>query len=421
MEYILGGLSIIVVLYSVFFIIHRVLEKNDFKVKKKSTKNLCEIPTNKECLKIFGIALSFRILILLIGILIFLVFIDNGKTFNLNDALNTWNKWDAVHYIRISHGYTYYIENSKYVTLVFFPFYPLFIRIFSIAFSDIISGLIVSNLSFSLASVFIYKLVSMDYGKKTARITLILINIFPFAFFFSGIMSESMFLLTSTMTLYYVRKHNWIAAGFLGLLCALTRSMGVFIIFPAFIELIEEYQLLKRIKDYKYIIRIVFTKALPLFLIPLGFGIYLYINYRTTGDWFYFLKMQKEIWFQSYTHFFQYFKTNLNMFNGHDTNFILCVTIPSLIIVISSYIMLFCNVKKNITMYSVWLLVNIIVNTSMSWPLSVCRYFICALPLFIFMANYLKKHKYLLIGLIVISSILFGIYFVSYLKGSNIV
>jgi len=409
MEYIFGGLSIIIVLYSMFLIIHRLFKKNNRK-ENKTFENI----TSKECFKVFGISLSFRILIILISILVFAIFINEG------DAINNWIKWDSIHYIRISNGYTSYIENGKYITLVFLPLYSLFIKLFSIIFNSSISGLIVSSLSFSLASVYIYKLVSMDYGKKTAKITLLLVNFFPFAFFFSGIMSESMFLLTSTMTLYYIRKHNWLLAGLFGLLCALSRTIGAFIIIPAIVELIEEYQLLKNIRNYKFIIKTFFTKTLPLFLIPLGFGIYLFINYYITGDWFYFLKMQKEIWFQSYTHFFLYFNTCFKMLRDYDISLILCSVVPQLIIVISSYIILFKNVKKSITMYSVWLLVNILVNTSMSWPLSVCRYFTCALPLFIYIADYLKNHRKLFIVYIIISSILLGIYFVAYLMGLSV-
>ena len=108
------------------------------------------------------------------------------------------------------------------------------------------------------------------------------------------------------------------------------------------------------------------------------------------------------------------------MLRDYDISLILCSVVPQLIIVISSYIILFKNVKKSITMYSVWLLVNIIVNTSMSWPLSVCRYFTCALPLFIYIADYLKNHRKLFIVYIIISSVLLGIYFVAYLMGLSV-
>ena len=376
--------------------------------------------TNKECKKIFIITFGFRILIILMSLLIFLLFINQENSFNINSFIENWIKWDSIHYIRISNGYKFYIENGLYPTLAFFPLYPFFISIFSFIFSKALSGLIVSNLSISIACIFIYKLVCMDYDKKTAKITLLLLNIFPFSFFFSGIMSESVFLLFSVITLYYIRKHNWFLVGFFGALCSLSRFIGIFLIIPALVEVIEEYQLIKKIKNFRFVINTFLLKIIPILLISFGFFIYLYLNYDTTGDYFYFLKIQKKIWFQSYKHFFLFFDTCFGMIKSFDIKFLLCVPIPQLFFSIFSFIVLILNVKKNKTMYSIWLLINIIINTSISWPLSFCRYISCAIPFFIFIAAYLKKHYYLYITYIIISSMLFVIYFTMYLKGSSI-
>ena len=414
----LSCLSIIIVILSVFIIGYRIFYINGFNLKKIyiSTNNNSYYPEKKECLKIFNSVLLFRIFIIIVSIIVYYIFINNDGVFSIKSAIDNWIKWDALHYLRIANGYSSYIENGMYPTLVFFPLYPFFIAVFKLLFNEVVAGLIVSNLFSSLACVYIYKLVSMDYAKKTALITILIINIFPFAFFFSSIMSESTFLLFSAMTLYYIRKHKWIIAGIFGFLCALSRSLGVFIIIPAIVELVEEYKLIKNINNIKYIIKII-KKMLPLLLIPLGFGIYLYCNYHVTGDWFYFLKMQREIWYQVFTPFYKIFIVSYDTINSFDTNFILCISIRQLFVIVLSYLVLLFNVKNNRTMYTIWLLVNIIVNTSMSWPLSVCRYFTCTIPLFIFIANYLKKHRYLFVGYIIVSIIFYAIFFVAFLKG----
>ena len=421
MYYVLGGLSIICVLYSIFFIICRLLNKSGHKIKilKEINDKKSFFPTKKECFKVFGIILSSRVLLIILSVIVYLLFMKSDSPSSISDAINNWIKWDAMHYLRIAHGYSYYIENGNYVTLVFFPLYPFFIKILSIVLNDVISGLIISNVSFSIACVYIYKLLCMDYDKKTAKISLVLISIFPYSFFFSGIMSESVFLLFSAMSLYYIRKHKWYLAGICGLLCALTRSLGVFIIIPAVVELIEEYQLFKKVK-IKYLVNIFVNKFLFLLLIPLGFGIYLYFNYQTTGDWFYFLKMQSEIWYQNYTHFFLIFKTLFGMVSGYGSNIVLYIAIPEIIIIIISYLVLVLNVRNRITMYSVWLLVNIIVNTSISWPLSICRYLTCAIPLYIFIANYLKIHRNMYIIYIIINVVLHCLLFYAFFINSYI-
>ncbi len=424
MNYIFGGLSVIIVLYSIFIIVYRIIEKNGFKLKKKiikkESKSNIELATKNECIKVFGTVFSFRIIIFLLSILIFYMIIRKDSIINITQAINNWVKWDANNYLRIAKGYSSYMENGIFTTLVFFPLYPAFIFIFKLLFNEVIAGLLISNISFSIASIFIYKLVAMDYDKKTAKITLLILNIFPFSFFFSSIMSESVFLLFSSLTLYYIRKHKWLLVGIFGLLTTLSRSIGVFIFIPAFVELIEEYQLIKKIKNYRYVIKTLYTKFTPLLLIPLGIVIYLYINYHVTGDWFYFLKIQSSIWAQSYKSFPLFFDTCFNMIKYFDYNVILTIAIPQIIVVLCAYIILGLSVKKHITMYSVWLLINIIFNTSISWPLSVCRYFCCAIPLFIFLADYLKKRNELLIVYVLISLLLLGIFFTAYLSGSYI-
>lgn len=422
MNIVFGGLSVIIVIYSAFFIVYKLFEKSGISFSKIKTNSINNtyLPSSKECFRVFGIALLIRIIIILMSIVIYSIFVHREGPINIIGALNNWIKWDASHYITISNGYASFAETGRYVTLVFFPLYPIFIKILGLLVSKVIAGLIISNLFFALACVFIYRLVNIDYGNNTAKKTLLLINVLPFSFFFSAIMSESTFMLFSAMTLYYIRKHKWFLVGIFGCLCALSRSLGVFIIFPALVELIDEYELIKNIKKIKYVINIILTKALPLILIPLGLGIYLYCNYRITGDWFYFLKMQKEIWFQTYNHFFLFFRINFQTLKSFDSNFVLCVTIPQLISVITAYIVLLFNVKKSRALYSAWLLINIVVNTSMSWPLSVTRYLLCAIPLYIFIADNLKKHQRLYQFFIILNAILLGIYFTAYLMNLQI-
>ena len=421
MQYVFSGMSIIAVIYFVILIVYRVLKNNGFKLKKIkiNTINEPDDVTRKDCFKVFGSVLLFRIFIIIISILIYSIFI-NGYSFSFSDVIDNWVKWDANNYLRIAHSYTFYVENEFYPTLVFFPMYPLFISVFKLLFNEVVAGLIVSNLASSIACVYIYKLVSMDYGKKVSVMSLVILNLFPFAFFFSSIMSESVFLLFSAMTLYYARKHQWLMAGFCGLFCSLSRSLGVFIIIPVLVEFIEEYKLIKNIRNVKENTKIILKKGLPLLLILFGMVVYLYCNYRITGDWFYFLKMQSDVWGQVYKPFYLVFDTIYNSINGYNPNFISCISIPQLIIICFSYIVLLFGIRRHRTMYSIWFLVNIIVNTSMSWPLSICRYFTCTIPLFIYIAYYLKNRQKLYIGYIVVNAILYTIYFIAYLMEINI-
>jgi len=84
--------------------------------------------------------------------------------------ISIWNTWDTQHYIRITeYGYGNKIIRYGEVLIAFFPFYPLLIKISSFIFKDyLLSGLIVSNISYIVAVFYLYKLVLLDYDKDDA-------------------------------------------------------------------------------------------------------------------------------------------------------------------------------------------------------------------------------------------------------------
>lgn len=417
MKYILQGISIIVVFYSFFMIIKQIFDHS----RGKKTNDLNKIDKEsvserRESIKIFLLALLFRIFIFLISIFIYYIFVNENANFNIKDVIDNWVKWDAGNYIKISHGYRFFVHDGYYLTIVFFPLYSWLIHLFNLIIgSREITGLLVSFLEYSLACVYIYKLVCLDYEKSIAYKTIILISISPFAFFFGAIMSESTFLLFSTMTLYYIRKHKWFLVGVFGFLSSLSRLIGVFLIIPAFVEILEEYKVLKNIKNYKYLFNVVRTKILPILIIPLGIVVYLFINYSISNDWFYFLKIQRKFWNQEFTPFYQILVTLINTINSQSTYISFITFIPELITVLLMYLILVLEVKKNRMMYVSWLFIYIIVNISISWPLSLGRYFLCALPAFIFLAKWCQKRKYLFYTLIIIFTIFFTVFLAAYL------
>jgi hypothetical protein len=148
-----------------------------------------------------------------------------------NPLLAVWGRWDAVHYLDIAqHGY--------YGTdMAFFPLYPLLIK-FASTFvgSDLLAGMIVSNVAFFFGLLFCYKLVERLFDRAVAHRTVFYISIFPTAVFFSTVYTESLFFALTVASFYYIREHKWIAAGVLGGLAALTRVEGVLLIVPYAIE-----------------------------------------------------------------------------------------------------------------------------------------------------------------------------------------
>lgn len=186
-------------------------------------------------------------------------FAHNAPEYLLNRA-----NFDGYHYLLISQkGYGTYQQ-------AFFPMYPRLIKIISpFLGSELLAGLIISNVCFLLSLFLFYKLICLDYREEIARKALIFLMIFPTSFFFGAVYTESLFLVLVLGSFYAARKGNWWAAGALGGLASYTRVVGI-LIFPA---LIYEWYEQNKIKS----LRMKIKSLSPLFLIPLG--LLSYMNY----------------------------------------------------------------------------------------------------------------------------------------------
>lgn len=167
-------------------------------------------------------------------------------------------------------------------TYFFFPLYPLLIRMFNVFGQGVVhylvSGVLVSHISFFVALVGLWKLIKLDYKRNIAVFTLILLLIFPTSFYFGSVYTESLFLATSVWSFYFARKRRWLLAGVLGGFATLTRLVGL-AIFPA---LLVEYYLARR--SSKISLAKTAKGALPLFLIPLALLGYMLFLKMETGD-----------------------------------------------------------------------------------------------------------------------------------------
>lgn len=414
-------LSAVIVFGSILVLIIQILgnagiDKLRFIPQKGKSLSLSYTPSNKECAKIFIYSMLFRVFVIGAAYVGFSIMTPDSKSFDFSQIYSKWLQWDANNYIRISDGYTSFNINGDYSTIVFFPLYSWLLRIMKIFIHEpVIAGLVLSAILTSAACIYFYKLLCIDYKRETAQTAVILMCIFPFGFFFGSVMSESAFLLTTIMVLYYTRTHNWTAAGICGLFAALSRSAGVFLIIPATVELIEEYKLLSLVKKPRELFSIIAKKWCWLLLLPLGTIIYLFINYKISGDFFYFFDMEAKYWHQETQPFFKTAGSFINIItSGKGTSTLMSSFLPGFACLLCSYALLAYGLNRHRSMYMVWLTVYIIVNTTMTWPLSFCRYISCAVPLYIILADMCENNKKLYTGLLLSWGILFGIYVTAY-------
>lgn len=336
------------------------------------------MPDSRECVKVFAVTFAFRILIfLLVGLAAcFILYPGSGP-----DAfLWIWKKWDGLHYVNLAElGYSGYVEDGKNLFLVFFPLYPWLMRVVSlITGNTMAAGLLLSFVCYGAGCVLLYRLAAFELGRGGAVRTVLFLSVYPYAFFFGGIMTESLFLLTTAAGLWYIRRHRWWLAGMWGLLAAMTRMHGVLLIGAAAAELVEH---LGRF-DWKAIAR-----RLPALILPaVGTLVYLALNWSVTGNPFAFTVMQQH-WSQGFCPIADTLWYVLQNALSYPTELVRYqIWVPTILLFPVFFVLLVWARNKFRGMYTLYGFVYLVLNYSLSWLLSAGRYLSCALPFFLFAA-----------------------------------
>ena len=96
------------------------------------------------------------------------------------------------------------------------------------------AALFISNACFLGALVMFHGLTRLEgMSAAVARTSILLIAIFPTAFFFLAPYTESPFLLLSVSAFWFARRDRWAMAALMGALAALTRSIGLVLVLGA--------------------------------------------------------------------------------------------------------------------------------------------------------------------------------------------
>ena len=378
----------------------------------KVPRSVCRPVSREEALKVFLLALLFRLAIFaLVGLFSCLVLYPDSGT---DAALWTWKRWDALHYVNLADlGYSGYIEDGKHLFLVFFPLYPWLMRLVSaLTGNTMAAGLLISFLSYAGGCVYLYKLAAWELGENAARRAVLFLSVFPYAFFFGGIMTESLFFLTPAAGLCAIRPHRWWLAGLFGVLAAMTRMHGILLIGAAAAELVED----KGRFDWREIVR-----RLPALLLPvLGTAVYLLLNWRVGGDPFAFTVMQ-EHWSQGFcwiSDTLWYVLQNALSYPTQAVRYQLWI--PTILLFPAFFALAVYARKRFRSMYVLYGFVYLVLNYSLSWLLSAGRYLSCALPFFLFAAALTEKRRWLTILLTAVMSLGFVVTLYGYLTGGQI-
>ena len=255
-------------------------------------------------------ALVSRIALYVLAYALYRLLNAGGDGF-LSSLESLWTHWDTRHYTAIAReGYT--SVGDERLRLVFFPLYPLLMRLLAplAGGSVFYSGVLISLACSAGAAACVYDLSYMHYGRDTAVRSTAYFLLSPLSVFLCCVYTEALFICLTMLAVCLLRRgHRWLAA-LCGMLSAFTRMPGV--IAAGF--LIIDY--FGRIPKKKAGARALLACAAQVIIVFGGLFAYWAINYAVTGDAFMYLTYQRENWYQQPGSFWNSTANTMHYFLG---------------------------------------------------------------------------------------------------------
>ena len=306
-----------------------------------------------------------------------------------------WVQWDSPHYIDIAKT-GYVTTGTEALWIVFYPLYPLLIRLFSTIFQNFELTAVLIPIFFSFAtSIALFELVLLDFPKKIAIKAVWFLSIFPTAYFLQSAYTESLFLFLTITSIYFFRTKKIILSAIFAALSSATRVNGIFLA-PLFI--VEAIKMRKVQPWYK--------SCLPILFTPLGLIIYLSINFHLYHDFFYFTKPLESNWYKKFA---PPWEGLINMYQSfpQTTDYLYpayLLEATSLLIALCTSIFILIKVKKSYALY-IWL--NLFLFISTSFVVSTPRYVLSLFPIFIAFAMIKNKFLFSFLSLLFMIGLVF--------------
>lgn len=231
------------------------------------------------------LAMVIRIMLLAVGYLVDRGIMMHSAPFWDQTLHNIFHNWDALHYIKLAEEGYQYLGEDNYI-LAFFPLYPYLVKSAHFLIPHYLLAALVVSFACSVAVGYLLQdLMRIEgFDEDTIFKAFLFCFFFPTAIYTALPYSEALFLALVLYAFRAARLRNWLGAGMAGALACAARINGLFLI-PAL--LLDALMLEK--KD-------LFKKAYWLAFIPMGFVLYLYINWVFTGNPLAFIEIQKVHW-----------------------------------------------------------------------------------------------------------------------------
>jgi hypothetical protein len=265
--------------------------------------------------------MAIKVLLLFVGAKSYEVLWDNYIT-SPYQWFEIWDQWDFGYYQKIAEfGYS-----SADGSIAFYPLFPWLVRLVAcVSRNYLAAGFIVSGIASVVVAILLRRLVHLDYPASVAMRSVWFLLIFPTAYFLHIGYSEGLFLALALACILAARGERWWLAGVFGAFCWMTRATGAVLVPTLAVEAAHQYWVRRRFCSHGPAGRVSTAQpadvdrpqadgysALPagcsawnwkwlwIGIVPVGFAVYLLINWSVSGDPFAFLQARKTLFEQSF-------------------------------------------------------------------------------------------------------------------------
>ena len=290
-----------------------------------------------------------------------------------------WVQWDANHYLGLANNW-YVNEGDPRFHIVFYPLYPLAVRVFQPMFlgNTALAGTVLSNLFLFAACWALYELARPMVHERGAKNAVRFLLLFPTSLYLSVPYSESIFLMLTLLSVLAARRDRIWLAVLLGALASASRIQGLLCAIPVFYEALRLEATDGRPKPGRVALRV-----LQVSLIALGFGAYLLLNWQVTGNPFQFLIYQREHWSQTMGSVGQTLRYTIeNAFHYGSASARQGIWIPQLVSIVLAFVLMGVSWRRVHPADGAYALLYAWVSFSPTWLLSGPRYLMAMYALY---------------------------------------
>lgn len=316
-----------------------------------------------------------------------------------NPLVDMWGRWDAAFYIQIAQQGYGWQRGLPTGDATFMPLYPVLLGIpfrfqpEAMPADVIVAGVVLANLCLLLAVFVLDALVALDVDDRQVRQNARwLIWLAPMSIFFSGVYSESLFLLLSLISIYYARRGQWIIAGLAGFLCGLTRVVGWTLVTPLAWEAWNQRENSASPRLIGIAAVVAPALALPMYAGIVGYALADPLAYFSIGAmWQRSLSMPWQA-------FGQYFSGTIVLFGLVRSANDLLFTLVFLVLAVLSF-----RLRPSYGLHAVAIVVvPILTGILISMP----RYVAVAFPVYIVLAQWMQEYRWRRLVLFTLSALL---------------